>query len=191
MPRGGHNRKSRRAKIIQGTFRKDRNPPREPTPPPVVAPPAPPDGMNRWARKLWKSIVNELIEQELLTTLDLASLQLTCEAYGDYEEAKQSLFYPKNPFTRKRVHRTMEQYLSGIDPWIHAKDTKKLSLMDLALMRRNSQTAPELAQRNRAWAVYKAYLTEFGLSPASRNRINLPKKKEPGQDPMEKLLSGT
>ncbi len=184
----GRPRKPRKTKIIQGTFRNDRNPPREPAPPPVLAVPKPPLGMNRWARKLWKSLAPELVSQELLTALDLATLELLCAAYGDWKEAEQAVFRPVNPLTRKREHRTLEQYLSGLDTWIKFDE---LTAEVMVSMRRNSQTAPELAQRNRAYALYKAYLAEFGLSPASRNRIGLPAPKEPGQDPMEKLLSGT
>ena len=186
MPSGGKNRKPRKTKIIQGTFRKDRNPGHEPTPPVVAGPPKPPPGMNRWARALWKKLAQDLVDQQLLTTIDVATLQLTCEAYGDYQEAKQALFRPVNPQTGKRVRRSLEQYLSGVDPWM---DTDEFNTSDFAMVRRNSQTAPELAQRNRAWSIYKSYMAEFGLSPASRNRINLPERKEAGQDPMEKLLN--
>ena len=184
---GGRPRKPRQAKIIQGTFRKDRNPGREPTPPVVPQVPKPPAGMNRWARRLWKEMAPDLVEQDLLTTLDLAALYLCCEAYGDYEEAKQAIFRPMDPKTGKRVRRNLAQYLSGIDPWMSIEMLSPLNLMGL---RRNSQTAPELAERNRAWTVFKAYMTEFGLSPASRNRIHLPGPKEAGQDPMEKLIHG-
>ena len=179
---GGRPRKPRKTKIIQGTFRKDRNPGREPSPPIVSATPKPPRGMNRWARRLWKSMAPDLVEQQLLTAIDVATLQMTCEAYGDYEEAKQAIFHPVDPRTGKRVRRSLEQYLSGIDPWM---DVSLIS----PLLRRNSQTAPELTQRNRAWAIFKSYLTEFGLSPASRNRIHVSAPKETGQDPMEKLLN--
>lgn len=186
MARGGQNRKPRQAKIIQGTFRKDRNSGRESAPPIVSQIPKPPAGMNRWARRLWKELALELVEQDLLTTLDLAALQLTCEAYGDFQEAKQALFHPVDPRSGKRVRRSLEQYLSGLDPWV---DVRKLDTSAFINMRRNSQTAPELAQKNRAWAIFKSYMTEFGLSPASRNRISLPAKKEQGQSPMEKLLN--
>jgi len=186
MARGGQNRKPRRTKIIQGTFRKDRNPGREPAPPVVSAVPKPPRGMNRWARRLWKNMAQDLVEQQLLTSIDVAALQLTCEAYGDYEEAKQTIFRPADPRTGKRVHRSLEQYLSGIDPWM---DISILDTVTIIGLRRNSQTAPELTQRNKAWAIFKSYLTEFGLSPASRNRIHVPEPKGAGQDPMEKLLS--
>ena len=186
MARGGQNRKPRQAKILHGTFRKDRNPPREPTPPPVSAAPKPPAGMNRWARRLWKKLAPELTDQELLTTLDLATLELLCAAYGDWKEAEQAVFRPLNPLTGKRERRSLEQYHSGRDTWIKVDE---LTADVVVSLRRNSQTSPELAERNRAYATYRAYMPEFGLSPASRNRINLPARKEPGQDPMEKILN--
>ena len=189
MPRGGHNRKPRKTKILQGTFRDDRNPEKEPAPPVVAELPPPPASMNHWACGLWRELVGDLKEQGLLTALDLASLQLLCEAFGDFEEAKQALFYPVNPRTGKRVRRSLEQYLSGIEPYMRAAELKKMDTADLSVLRRNSQTAPELAQRNRAYALFKSYLTEFGLSPASRNRISVPKPKESDEDPVEKMLN--
>lgn len=185
MPRGGQNRKPRGRKIIQGTFRNDRNPPREPTPPAVPTAPKPPAGMNRWARGAWKRLAAELTDQELLTSLDLMTLELLCAAYGDWKVADQAVFHPLNPLTGKRERRNLEQYLSGRDTWIKVDE---LSADVVVSLRRNSQTAPELAERNRAYATYRAYMAEFGLSPASRNRINLPARREQGQDPMEKML---
>jgi len=150
--------------------------------------PRPPARMNRWARRLWKELAEELKEQQLLTTIDLAALELTCRAYGDFQEASQAIFHPLDPRTGRQIHRTLAQYLSGIDPWMDIEKLSPLNLMDL---RRNSQTAPELAQRNRAWAIFKSYLVEFGLSPASRNRIHVPASRGAGIDPMEKILNGT
>ena len=169
MPRGGQNRKPRQAKIIQGTFRTDRNPGREPTPPVVLTLPKPPAGMNRWARRLWKNLVQDLVDQQLLTSVDLTTLELTCEAYGQYKEAKEAVFRPLDPNTGRRARLSLAEYMRG----------------------RNSQTMPEYTAMTKAFAIYKSYLTEFGLSPASRNRIHLPVRKEAGEDPMERLLRGT
>lgn len=164
---GGRPRKPRQTKIIQGNFRKDRNPGNEPAPPVLLAIPKPPAGMNRWARRLWKDLVEELKEQQLVTSIDLATLELCCDAYGMYREAKDAIYRPRRPKTGKRYRRTLAEYLAG----------------------RNSQTTPEMTAMKSGWQLYKGYLTEFGLSPASRNRIHVPAPKEPGQDPMEKLLN--
>lgn len=167
MPRGGQNRKPRQAKIIQGTFRKDRNPNREPMPPVLPTAPKPPAGMNRWARRMWKELISELMNQNLATTIDLVTLELCCDAYGMYKEAKDAIFHPRDAKTGKRFRRTLAQYLLG----------------------RNSQTMPEMTTMKTGSQLFKAYMAEFGLSPASRNRINLPGPKDEGQDPMEKILN--
>lgn len=163
----GRPRKPRQKKIIQGTFRKDRNPGNEPSPSVLLTVPKPPAGMNRWARRLWKDLIAELMEQQLVTTIDLATLELCCEAYGMYREAKDAVFHPRNLETGKRVRRSLAEYLRG----------------------RNSQTMPELTTMKNGWQLYKAYMAEFGLSPASRNRIHIPGPREAGQDPMEKILN--
>jgi len=160
MSRGGNNRKPRTAKIIQGTFRKDRNPKREPTPALIVDPPKPPSGLNRWARKEWKRLAAELQDQQLLTTVDLAALEIACAAYGVYRECAQTI--------RKKY--------GGIAKYLDTDGE-------------NSHTRPLFSAVRHAWAAYKSYLIEFGLSPASRNRIEAPMHKQ-GQDPMEKLIHG-
>jgi len=161
----GRPRKPRQAKIIQGNFRKDRNPGNEPSPPVLLMAPKPPAGMNRWARRLWKELVLELMEQQLITSIDLATLELCCDAYGMYREAKDAVFHPRDPITGKRIRRSLAQYLFG----------------------QNSQTIPELTAMKAGWQLYKTYMAEFGLSPASRNRISVLEPKS-GTDPMEELL---
>ena len=164
---GGRPRKPRQAKIIQGTFRKDRNPGREPMPSVLPTAPKPPAGMNRWARRFWKELISELMDQNLVTKIDLVTLEMCCDAYGMYREAKDAIFHPRDAKTGKRLRRTLSQYLVG----------------------KNSQTMPEMTTMKTGWQLYKVYMIEFGLSPASRNRIHLPGPKEAGQDPMEKILN--
>jgi hypothetical protein len=94
MPRGGQNRKPRQSKIIQGTFRKDRNPSREPEPSIVPEPPKPPSGLNRWARREWKRLAAELAEQGLLTIVDLAALEIACVALVYTESARMRSVKP-------------------------------------------------------------------------------------------------
>jgi len=135
---------------------------------------------------LWKEIAPELVHVEMLRVVDMATLMLACDAFGQYQEAKQAIYRPMNPITGKRVRRSLEQYLSGLDPWI---DIASMDPVELYRLRRNSQTAPELAVMKSAWATYKGYMAEFGLSPAARNRISVPVPEEKS-DPMEDLLNG-
>jgi P27 family predicted phage terminase small subunit len=47
---------------------------------------------------------------------------------------------------------------------------------------------PEISMANKAFVNYKAMITEFGLTPASRSRIDVKISEE--KDDMEQLLSG-
>ena len=43
---------------------------------------------------------------------------------------------------------------------------------------KNSQTAPHLTAMNKAWQNIKAFCAEFGMTPSSRGRINIPEATE-------------
>jgi len=167
--RGGQNRKPRDLKILQGTFRKDRNPGNEPDPDKVTEIPRYPTGMNKHARKLWKNLCAELIDLGVLTVVDLPAMEIACVNYGLYKDAHEAVYSfreedPETGKTKKRK-RPLSEYMKG----------------------RNSQTIPEYTAMTKAFETFKSYITEFGLTPASRNRLNLPEK--PEKDEMEGLDS--
>jgi P27 family predicted phage terminase small subunit len=168
MGSGGHNKKPRASKILQGTFRKDRNPAHEPDPPRVYEIPRPPAYLGRFGKRIWKDLVVDLVNTGVLTTVDIPALELCCAAYEQYREARESVYaFVVDEETGKRRRRTLAEYMLG----------------------KNSQTMPEYAAMRQSFATFKSYLVEFGLTPASRNRIDL---KEPAQtvDPMEELVNG-
>jgi P27 family predicted phage terminase small subunit len=165
MGKGGHNKKPTQAKIIQGTFRKDRAPAKEPKPEKVSNVPKPPAYLSKYAKKVWKDLAEELVEKGILTVVDLPALEACCEAYGQYRLAFEAVFRPVDPETGKKGKRTLARYMKG----------------------RNSQTMPEYTAMNKAWATFKSFLTEFGLTPASRTKLEIAEPKGKGEDPMEKL----
>lgn len=165
MPKGGHNRKPKTQKIIQGTFRSDRNPKNEPEPEKLTEAPRPPSSLNKFGKRLWKTITPKLIDLGVLTDLDLPVLEMACEAWGDYKDLKESILKPINPETGKREKQTLGEYMKG----------------------RNSQTMPEYTAMKQLYQIFKSYMAEFGVTPVSRNRITIVPKKEE-KDPMEELL---
>lgn len=52
---------------------------------------------------------------------------------------------------------------------------------------KTSQQVPLLSARNKAMEVYKKFMSEFGLSPASRAKLGLDDK-EPEESDFQKLL---
>lgn len=167
MPTGGHNRVPRQQKIIRGTFRRDRNPAEEIPAEPVGDVPRPPSHLNRWAKKLWKTIAAKLVEARVLTDIDLVTLELCCVQYGLYRDLYDQIHCRiTDPATGRVRRRTAAEYLAG----------------------RNSQTQPEYTAMTKAFQQWKSYMAEFGLSPLARNRINhAPADRE--ADPMEELLN--
>lgn len=163
MGSGGHNRKPRQQKIIEGTFRKDRNPSNEPEPAKYAEAPKPPSHLGKYGKKLWKKLAPQLVEQGLLTVLDNQALELLCETYDQYRQAHEAVYYVRDA-DGKRRRQSLGDYLRG----------------------RNSQTMPEYQAMNRNYAEIIRLLREFGMTPVARNRIDLPEK-EDEQDPMEKL----
>ena len=83
MGSGGHNRKPKKTKIICGTFRSDRNPKNEPKPEPIKMIPKPPPHLNRYSKRLWKSLSTELVEKGIFTVVDQAALEVCCVAFGE------------------------------------------------------------------------------------------------------------
>ncbi len=163
-----NHRKPRAQKILQGTFRKDRNPKQEPQPEGLIDPPPAPRHLDRYGKQMWRRLARDLIDAGLLTSLDMFSLEILCAAYGEYRQAHEAIFRPMDQETGKRTERTIEQYLRG----------------------RNAHTAPEITVMKAAFSQYKAMLAEFGLGPASRNRIDVAPRKPEEEDPMIRILEG-
>lgn len=173
MPKGGHNRKPTALKIVQGTARKDRLPENEPEAPALTEIPKPPTGLNRWARKAWRALAPYLVDNGVLSDLDLLAFEACCIQYGIAKELEYRItHWPVIDRETGEVVRIQKQSLADY------------------LYGRNSQTMPEFTAMRQAWAQFKAYLEQFGLSPASRSRIDLSKGGEDKQDPMEALLNG-
>jgi phage terminase small subunit len=82
---GGHNKKDKGLKLLQGTYRKDRD-----TPAPEFDPapaPKPPAGLSKEARELWRTITDGW-------ALDLAALhvlKLLCETLDAIRRAERVL----------------------------------------------------------------------------------------------------
>ena len=166
---GGRPRKPANQKILQGTFRKDRNPENEPEPTTVSVNDIrrPSSHLNRYAKRFWKDVVSELVETGVLTVIDWTAFELCCDSYGTYMEAKEAIYHPRDPLTGKRQKRSLSEYLQG----------------------KNSQTVPELSVMNKGKEDFLKYANVLGLNPVARNRIDIPGRKPEEIDPMEELLN--
>lgn len=160
---GGRPRKPKALKVIQGTFRQDRNPAQEPEPSPVVAASRKaPTTLNKWAKKFWNEHIEEFAQIGLITSADLETFEMTAQTYGAWKEAEYEIYH--DDFKRKR---TIGQYMKSREY--------------------NRKNMPELIVMEKSRLDYVRLSGLIGMNPVSRNKIDI-KKALPEVDPMEELL---
>lgn len=131
----------------------------EPKPAPIVETPKPPTWLNKYAKKEWKRLAPGLTRIGLLTEADIGSFVMLCQSYGRWEEYERDV--EKNGSTYIYINKGGGE---------------------------NEVERPQTKLAHKAYERYKALCTEFGVTPASRTRIEV-RPEEQEQDPMEELLS--
>ncbi len=160
---GGRPRKPKQLKVIQGTFRKDRNPEQEPEPSPVnPTSMKPPTSLNKWAKKFWNDHLEEFVQIGLITSADLQTFEMTAQTYGAWKESEYEIYH--DDFKRKR---SIGQYMKSRDY--------------------NRKNMPELIVMEKSRLDFVRLSGLIGMNPVSRNRIDI-KKALPEKDPMSELL---
>lgn len=144
----GRKPKPTKLKILEG------NPGRRPLnlnePDPLPIAPECPDWLLDDAKEEWKRLAPELEKLKLLTKIDKMAFVGLVQSYAMYKKASE--FIKKNG-TTYRIPRTDK---SG-----------KVTSVYIAPF-------PEVAIANQSLKQIRAFATEFGLTPSSRGRIQLP-----------------
>lgn len=161
---GGRPLKPTKMKVLQGTLRKDRTNPKEPEPTLLKIPSAPTVELNEWGMEEWKRSSVNLIECGVLTISDVSALSAMCYEFGEFVECGLEI---------KRV-KTGED-LSGMTPEqrVRMMEIKFLSGKNLEKLRKEHLEA------------YCKLSMQFGLTPASRPKVNGTKKTE--DDPFDAI----
>lgn len=76
-------------KLVEGTYREDRAPAKEPRP--EVQIPSCPSWLHREAKREWRRIVGELEALGLISNFDRGALAAYCEAYAEWWEADRTI----------------------------------------------------------------------------------------------------
>jgi P27 family predicted phage terminase small subunit len=85
----GRKPKPTKLKVIQGTFRKDRANPDEPTPETHI--PSPPDFLNADALQEWGRMSEKLYQLGMLAEIDRGIFAAYCQAFGRWAEAERAI----------------------------------------------------------------------------------------------------
>lgn len=115
------------------------------------------------AKAEWKRIVPELRALGLLTLVDRAALAAYCQAWAELVDCTKVLQEEGRVVTEPVLNKAGE----------HIGDQVRAH--------------PIVRMQRDAFARFKAFLAEFGLSPASRSRVKVPPKGEEA-DPLQELL---
>lgn len=101
-----------------------------------------PTWLDAVAKKMWVVLVEELTALDLMTNADVYALSIACDAYSNYVKAARAV----------------------------RKDGQKVEHVN-AGKEKNTVQNPSIFIAQKYHLIFKSYLAEFGLSPASRARL--------------------
>ena len=170
----GPTKKPTKLKILEGNPSKRPLPLNEPDPTPFL-PPCP-AFIKGAGRREWNRLAPELYHLRLLTKIDQTALAAYCSSFGLWCKAEREL---------ARIQRS---YL-GVLKLQKKNPNIKMPSNGMVTQTSNGNWVmePILSVRKQALEQMHKFLTEFGMTPASRARVttDLPKS----DDPLDKLLS--
>lgn len=133
-------------------------------PKPDLSIPRVPPHLSDNAKVEWGRISDELLKLGLMTNIDRAALAAYCQAWSDWVEAEGQL----QKFGK--VVRSPAKTLTRTDPKTGKVETETSGGYPMP--------SPFLAIRNKALDLMRQFLTEFGMTPASRSRISVESRQQ-------------
>lgn len=156
----GRKPKPTKTKALQGTTRRDRHNPDEPTPTDItnILDAKVPDHLrkNKVAKEYWGWIIPTLRDMGVLTVADLGTVTLLTEVWCGLRETWDMMTkYTRITYTEKT-------------------DSDGNSYFD-------AKSSPAAVQYNNLLTQYRAFSAMFGLDPMSRPRLKVEKGKDEGE----------
>lgn len=146
----GRPRKPTHLKLVTGTTRKGRETPNEPKP--ATGRPVMPGHLSKRAAAAWLKVSKMLNALGVLTALDAMALERLCECYAEILEYQATLDAREDPKTGEIGCRTYETTTVAGGRMV--------------------RVYPEVALLADADRRFKAYLGDFGLTPATRSKVS-------------------
>jgi len=150
---------SKSLKIVQGTHRPTRDNKQAPTVASEI--PEMPKGLSTRAKNYWKDLTELLHSMGVITLADQAALEMLCETYSEWKSLCSDI---------RTVRKGKSTYTTV---------TEEGSEMIRPL--------PEFSQRADAARRFQSVLSEFGLTPAARNKVKAIGSKDSGSDPWDAI----
>jgi P27 family predicted phage terminase small subunit len=150
--------KHKNLKILEGTFRKDRD--NAEAPEPASGVPDMPKGLSPRAKRYWPQLCGVLDELGVLTVADGYCLEVLCETFAEWKELCKII---NDDLKRAATYETVNQN-GGV---MH-------------------RPYPHYSMRADAARRFQSLMTEFGLTPAARSKVKAVSKADEF-DPWDKL----
>lgn len=144
-------------KVLRGNPGKRKINTEEPQPALVDKAP-PPAHLPALAQEKWREIVTELCRLELLTIVDMTGLEMACLAYQRWRDNEDWVTKHGGTLVFREEQTIAEK-----------RENKPGKI-------RYVQTAPQVTAAKQACETYRAFMAEYGLSPAARTRLTGAKK---------------
>lgn len=158
---GGRNAKGAQGHVLAGTFRRDRHADAV-TPEPASGTPEPPIELPEDVRAEWDRMVVRLTESGTLSRVDDAAIYQYARLFAETEQLAVSREEASGSI------RIMEDNLAGIENGDLAAVFQEITKL------RQLEKGYATSIRQGRMAI-RQYLVEFGMTPAARSRVRLPK----------------
>lgn len=172
MGRRGPPPKPTALKILTGNPGKRALNKREPQPPRSA--PKCPTWLSKEAKREWRFIVPILDKLNVLTEIDGAALAMYCTAFANAVEATRIL---------------NAEGLQIKTPWVNKAGFVIVGPDGRTPVGFDVVVHPMLRVQRESSASAKQFLTEFGLTPASRSRLQVPTAASDEVDPLQELIN--
>ena len=157
-------------KVLNGNPGKRPLPKNEPKPTPTA--PDCPEWLSDNAKAEWQRIAPQLEKLGLLTQVDQTALAAYCESWALYKDCTE--YIHKNGYSYPLFERDKDGEIKRDS---HGKPLLKYM-----------QQWPQVSIANKALMQVRAFCTEFGLTPSSRGRLQVPGASEANE--LDGILSG-
>ena len=136
-------------KKLQGTYRSNEAPDNPFIPDGFEGIPDPPEELGKIGKLIWTGTVTELQNKGMLYNIDMPIIHMYCQEYENYQLAEKEL-----ATNGRLIEHTNKSGVTNVVP------------------------SPWVSIKSKSWEVIKFLSQQFGLTPVSRNKLDMPESKE-------------
>lgn len=157
---------------LEGNRARTPLPQNEPQPLIGPEPPEPPEWLDDVAKGEWNRLARQLWLNSILGLEDWTAFAGYCESFSDWQRYNAMMAAEERRLKETGAARAK---LDGALGFAHHPDPRTATMGHVEMVNGKPIISPLLALRNKARLDCLKFATEFGLSPSSRSRVNVPR----------------